>query len=258
MAADLTRGGQFALIPAKVLYDDQLPATAKLLYGEIFRLSHANGFCYASNRDFMAILQVSEATVSRLIGSLTEQKHIRVRMIRRHGATGDIVQRRIFCGLELAQNEPEEGEKGILKNEDTVSSKMRRGILKNEDTSPYIENNKKKKKKEKENPPPFSPEAFIVERVTDYAGDDAELASSIFGLLENRAVALKKPVCTLRALNGILGKLDRESGNDRAAKLLMLENATTGNWLTVYALKEDEKKALRKQGSGEEDFGWQQ
>ena len=34
MAVDMTQGGQFALIPAKVLYDDQLPATAKLLYGE--------------------------------------------------------------------------------------------------------------------------------------------------------------------------------------------------------------------------------
>ena len=59
---DMTRGGQFALIPASVLYNDQLPATAKLLYGEIYRLSHANGYCYASNREFMEILQCGEKT----------------------------------------------------------------------------------------------------------------------------------------------------------------------------------------------------
>ena len=70
MAFDLTMGGQFALIPAKVLYDDHIPATAKLLYGEIYRLSHANGYCYATNKDFMALLQRSENTVTDLIKAL--------------------------------------------------------------------------------------------------------------------------------------------------------------------------------------------
>ena len=103
MSVDLTRGGQFAIIPAKVLYDDQIPATAKLLWGEIYRLSHANGYCYASNGDFATILQCSDATVTRLIGNLKAAGHIRVRMIRRFGTTGDITQRRIFCGLQLAE-----------------------------------------------------------------------------------------------------------------------------------------------------------
>lgn len=120
-------GGQFALIPASVLYDDQLPATAKLLYGEIYRLSHANGYCYASNRDFMTILRCSEATVTRLIAALAEQGHVRVKMIRRYGSAGDITQRRIFCGQELAKEDPpgdtEEEDGGILKNEDTSPQK---------------------------------------------------------------------------------------------------------------------------------------
>lgn len=120
---DMTRGGQFALIPASVLYDDQLPATAKLLYGEVYRLSHANGYCYASNRDFMDILRCSEPTVTRLIAVLAKRGHIRVSMIRRYGGKGDITQRRIFCGQELAKEDPPggtgEGDGGILKNDDT-------------------------------------------------------------------------------------------------------------------------------------------
>jgi len=243
MAVDMTQGGQFALIPAKVLYDDQLPATAKLLYGEIYRLSHANGYCYASNRDFMTICRCSEATVSRLIASLVEQKHIRVKMIRRNGTSGDIVQRRIFCGLELAQNDPEEDAGGILKNEDTYPQNCGHRVLKNED--PTI-------KKKNNNITPISPEDLLAE-VETYANGDTELQKAIEDLLDNRT-ALRNPVKTMQALHGILNKLDRLAKGNRAAKLLMLENAVTHNWVTVYPLKEDELKTIQGSAGGEEDW----
>lgn len=219
---DMTQGGQFALIPAAVLYDDQIPATAKLLYGEIYRLSHANGYCYASNRDFTEILRCSEATVTRLISALADQGHIRVKMIRRYGSKGDITQRRIFCGQELAKEDPpegaEEGAEGPLKNEDhTTKSNI------------Y-------------NKPPIVPrEIFAL--CTAYAGEDGELLEAILGLLENRAVANKSPVKTTRAMNGILKKLDRLSGGDRGMKLALLDRATVANWLTVFPLKPDELPA---------------
>ncbi len=243
MGKDFTRGGQFALIPARVLYDDQLPATAKLLYGEIYRLSYANGYCYASNRDFMDICLCSEATVSRLIGKLAEQNHIRVRMIRRNGETGDIVQRRIFCGQELAKNDPPEDPVGILKNEDTSPQNCGDGILKNEDTSLYKNINN--------NIPPIVPHGIsqkeITERLENYAPGDPDLQEAVQGLLENRIVANKKPVKTMRSLNGLLNKLDRLSKGRRSAKLLMLENAVTNNWQTVYELKADELARLREE-----------
>lgn len=210
------------MIPAAVLYDDQIPATAKLLYGEIYRLSHANGYCYASNRDFTEILRCSEATVTRLISALADQGHIRVKMIRRYGSKGDITQRRIFCGQELAKEDPpegaEEGAEGPLKNEDhTTKSNI------------Y-------------NKPPIVPrEIFAL--CTAYAGEDGELLEAILGLLENRAVANKSPVKTTRAMNGILKKLDRLSGGDRGMKLALLDRATVANWLTVFPLKPDELPA---------------
>lgn len=232
----MTKGGQFALIPASVLYDDQLPATAKLLYGEIYRLSHANGYCYASNRDFMTILRCSEATVTRLIAALAEQGHVRLKMIRRYGSAGDITQRRIFCGQELAKEDPpgdtEEGGGGILKNEDTSPQKRGDGLLKNEDHTT---------KSNIYNKPPIVPrEIFAL--CAAYAGEDGELLDTILGLLENRA-AMKKPVKTARAMNGILNKLDKLSGGDRALKLALLDKATVSNWLTVFPLKPDELPA---------------
>lgn len=246
---DITQGGQFALIPASVLYDDQLPAKAKLLYGEIYRLSHANGYCYASNRDFMGILRCSEATVSRLIAALAERGHIRTRMIRRYGDQGDITQRRIFCGQELAREDPEDGTEdaagGILKNEDTSPQKREDGILKNEDHTT--------KSNIYKNIPPIIPrEIFsICER---YAGEDGELLGAILGLLENRAKVNKSPVKTTRAMNGILKKLDRLSGRGRELKLALLEKATVSNWLTVYPLKPDELPASGVAGYNEEGY----
>lgn len=239
---DMSKGGQFALIPASVLYDDQLPATAKLLYGEIYRLSHANGYCYASNRDFMTILRCSEATVTRLITALAEQGHVRVKMIRRYGSAGDITQRRIFCGQELAKEDPpgdtEEGDGGILKNEDTSPQKRVDGPLKNEDHTT---------KSNIYNKPPIVPHE-IFNLCAAYAGEDRELLETILGLLENRAAANKSPVKTIRAMNGILNKLDKLSGGDRGMKLALLDKATVSNWLTVFPLKPDELPAASTGG----------
>jgi len=231
---DRTNGGQFALIPAKVLYDDSLPATAKLLYGEIYRLSYANGYCYASNEDFMHICKCSEPTITRLVSKLKEAGHVRVKMIRRYGNAGDIIQRRIFCGQELAQEDPPEdpvdtSSGGVLKNDDTSPQKRLDGILKNDDHT-----NKKKNNKNT----PISPE--VLERVSEYSDGDAELQDAILGLLENRQKANKKPVKTVKAMSGILRELDKLSGGNRELKLRLLEKATTSNWLTVYPLKPDE------------------
>lgn len=92
----------------------------------------------------------------------------------------------------------------------------------------------------------------VRSRVDRYAGEDRELQAAILGLLENR-VAIREPVLTTRALSGILNKLDRLSEGRRSYKLLMLENATTRNWLTVYPLKLDELPAPEPEDSGEED-----
>lgn len=227
MAFDLTMGGQFALIPAKVLYDDHIPATAKLLYGEIYRLSHANGYCYATNKDFMALLQRSENTVTELIKALENAGYIRVKLIRRFGATGDIVQRRIFVGQTLAPDDPEEPYGGTPENWGTSPRKL--GDRPPENWDPTY-------KKKKNNNTPIVP-IDVLHAVEAYIGDDPEYREAFDGFLANRA-AIKKPVKTVRAISRIINRL--RAVNCREVEIAMLDKATVNNWLDVYPLKPDE------------------
>lgn len=240
MAIDLTMGGQFALIPAKVLYDDSIPATAKLLYGEIYRLSHANGYCYASNQDFTKLLDRSASTVGELLKTLAGRGYIRIKMVRRYGSAGDIIQRRIFCGQTLDPVDPEEPE-CIPKNRETSPEKSGDGLPKNrEDTT---------KRKNKKNTPIVPVE--VCNAIHDYIGDDPEYRAAFDGFLANRR-AMKKPVMTTRAINAIINRL-RKAGS-RETEIAMLDKAVEHNWVTVYPLKADELPRAQA-GSLEEQEG---
>ena len=83
------KGGQFAIIWVDLLYEDAVPATGKLLFGEIYRLSGPDGWCDASNQDFMDLLGCSETTVRNLLKALEDVGQIRVvTRPRREGAGG--------------------------------------------------------------------------------------------------------------------------------------------------------------------------
>lgn len=114
--------------------------------------------------------------------------------------------------------------------------------------------NKEQVNKEKRTP--IAPKE-VLDAARQYVRNDRELADALYGLLENR-FAMKKPVKTMRSLNGILRELDKLSGGDRDVKIAMLHKATTSNWLTVYALKDDATPVRRSAAGdgGEEQFGW--
>ena len=57
--------GFWALIPASVRYDKELPPNAKLLYGEVTALSDKLGYCYAQNSYFSDLFGLSERSVTR-------------------------------------------------------------------------------------------------------------------------------------------------------------------------------------------------
>ena len=230
MAFDLTMGGQFALIPAKVLYDDHIPATAKLLYGEIYRLSHANGYCYATNKDFMALLQRSENTVTELIKALENAGYIRVKIIRRFGSTGDIVQRRIFIGQTLDPEDQEDPDGGTPENWDTSPRKLGDRPPENWDPTYKKKNNKKRV---------YSPPSDLWDRCADFCEGDKELEAALLGFLESRCIR-KNPLSTGRALSILLNKLKKLSDGDHAVMTAMLDKAVLKNWDSVFPLKPDE------------------
>lgn len=95
------KGGQFAIIWVDLLYEDSVPASAKLLYGEIYRLSNADGWCDASNEEFCDLLGCSENTVRNLLKALVRVGQVSIRTEPRRKESGGTT-RRIFCGRRLS------------------------------------------------------------------------------------------------------------------------------------------------------------
>ena len=96
----------YAIIPAKVRYDQNVPANAKLLYGEITALCNKEGYCWATNAYFANLYGVHKNTVSDWIAKLISAEHINLELIYEEG-TRQVKYRY----LRLA-------EEGIKKNHD--------------------------------------------------------------------------------------------------------------------------------------------
>ena len=63
--------GYYIIIPEKVRYDNRLSAMEKIIYGEVVALSKKHGYCFASNKYFADLYDVTTVSVSRWINNLT-------------------------------------------------------------------------------------------------------------------------------------------------------------------------------------------
>lgn len=113
----------------------------------------------------------------------------------------------------------------------------------------------KERIKERRNKPPIVPREVLA-RVDEACGEDQELRDGIMALLENRK-KLRKPVDTVKKIDGILNRLSEYSGGNRRMKLAMLDKAVEWDWLSVYPLKPDELPQADR-GQGREEYGWQE
>ena len=84
----------YAIIPATVRYDNELKPAEKLLYGEVTALANKNGYCYAQNRYFANLYNVSIETVSRWISHLQKLGYIKIEIIKNEKK--EIVSRNIY------------------------------------------------------------------------------------------------------------------------------------------------------------------
>ena len=217
------KGGQFAIIWVDLLYEDSVPQSAKILFGEIYRLSDADGWCDASNEDFMDLLGCSENTVRNLLKALSDIGQIRIQTEPKRDGKGGTV-RRIFCGRKLAP--PDTGE---VPPKNCSTPKYLEGVPPKNCGSTYLKSNKKSNT-------PIAP-VEVFQAIEEYIGDDPEYRDAFFGFLANRA-AIKKPVKTVRAISRIINRL--RVVNCREVEIAMLDKATVNNWLDVYPLKPDE------------------
>lgn len=87
----------YAIIPADVRYDKDLPPMAKLLYGEITCLTQKNGFCWATNAYFAELYGMSKDRISKLIGILEKKGYISVHIERNE--KNEVVKRYIKLNM---------------------------------------------------------------------------------------------------------------------------------------------------------------
>ncbi len=105
MSVDNQKPAYWAVIPAEVRYDDDLPPNAKLLYGEISSLCDQRGYCYATNAYFSKLYGWGTTTIRRLLSALSERGYIQVDIVRDR-RTKEVEERRIYAGLQTGVTPP--------------------------------------------------------------------------------------------------------------------------------------------------------
>ena len=121
----MTEANYYAIIPANIRYDKDLPPNAKLLYGEITALSNEKGYCWATNSYFANLYNVNNITVSRWINQLVKKGYV-TSVITYKNETKEIDSRKLYIGhtpIIKNDNTP------IIKNDNTPIIKMIKRIL---------------------------------------------------------------------------------------------------------------------------------
>ena len=91
----------WAVLPASVRYDPELPPNAKLLYAELSALADASGYCFAHNEYFTQNFEWSERSIQRLLKALEACGYISIDVIRDE-QTNAVIERRVYAGLNPA------------------------------------------------------------------------------------------------------------------------------------------------------------
>ena len=111
----------YGIIPSNVRYDKRLTPNAKLLYAEITALCNDKGYCWASNKYFADLYEVSTTSISKWISQLCEFKYITSEIIYKEG-TKEILNRYlrlVTYPIEEKLNTPIEEK---LKDNNTINN----------------------------------------------------------------------------------------------------------------------------------------
>ena len=208
----------YAIIPANVRYDTDLPPNAKLLYGEITALCNEKGYCWASNKYFADLYGVSRISISRWISALSDKGYISTEVTFKEGSK-EIDNRYIqIC------NDP------INK---IVNTPINENVKENNTVSFNTTRNKKKERKKPRETTSYNE---ILRDVRDH-----DLRELYFEYIKMRKL-IKSPM-TDRALTMLIKKVNDLEPCDLSRQKRLLETAIMNNWKSVYPLKDDPNKA---------------
>lgn len=84
----------YSIMPATVRYDKKLKPAEKIIYSEITALTNKSGYCFATNKYFSNLYEVTTHTISQWISHLAKLGYIYLEFIR--GPNNDIKERRIY------------------------------------------------------------------------------------------------------------------------------------------------------------------
>ena len=142
----------YAIIPADVRYDKDLRPNEKLLYGEITALSDKHGYCWATNRYFAELYEVTVKCVSKWINHLIEKGYLFSKIL--YEEDGKTVSQRIICVRPIREedNPPihQKEDTPLHQKEDTLSIKSSNIIIQDIITQEVNEKENKKRKSEEE------------------------------------------------------------------------------------------------------------
>ena len=221
----------YAIIPANVRYDRRLCPSAKLLYGEVTALCNEKGYCWARNKYFADLYEVSDRTIRNWISQLIEYGYLKSEIKYVDGSKE--IEYRLLYLPESAP--PISG--GPEKN-------FRGGPEKNfRDNNTSINNTNMNKESKKESLPPEirNDNLRSFNCIIDAYTENEQLRKELKEHLKVRKN--KKAALTNRAIELSLKKLDDLASND-AEKIQMVQNAIMSGWTTFYPLKADERQKM--------------
>ena len=216
----------YAIIPANVRYDEELPPNAKLLYGEITALCNQNGYCWASNEYFASLYKCEKRTVQLWLEKLKGRGYISVQLERKEGSK-EVEKRYIRLNVALdVKNFVGCGKNFREGNEKIFTTPNEKKFVDNITSSFNNTSNKKKERK---------PTGYdeILSTVPD------DLKELYLEFIKMRKL-IKSPM-TDRALIMLINKVNELEPLDIDRQKQMLETAILNNWKSVYPLKDDKK-----------------
>lgn len=153
----------WAVLPASVRYDANLPPNAKLLYAEISALCDERGYCYAHNAYFAKNFEWNDKSVTRHLKTLSDHGYIFVDVVR-DPATREVLERRIYAGINpaggLSPPSPQNCGESPQKCGDPSPQNCGVEQSNNINNNPHTPKRGQRKRKEPRDAPDWMPERF--------------------------------------------------------------------------------------------------